>query len=300
MTIKIELQDLALFWRGRAKAFRAVHAQQPLSDATVRAAEIYETCADEIKAALGGRSPAASGYDWRDDAVAKALNLARYVGEATDQSILRAEAKMFVEEYEGEAQSHPAASATQEPVAANLRKVVEEAAKYLDDVEGGMLPCKVDTPSQIAEKLREAVRSQSQPASRSEGMAFTARAAKIIGDAAGHSQEDWGQSDHALLDLAREADDRVEELQGAFTRAFDRADKLEQDLALATDRVEQAASIVLEPVSIPRQVFWCNGQKCQSGEGDTEFVTVREAEAAFRAKAEKIRASLTSTDGATK
>jgi hypothetical protein len=88
--------------------------------------------------------------------------------------------------------------------------------------------------------LEHATPVQSQPASRSEGMAFTARAAKIIGDAAGHSQEDWGKSDHALLDLAREADDRVEELQGAFTRAFDRADKLEQDLAQATDQVEQA------------------------------------------------------------
>ena len=50
----IELRDLALFWRGRAKALRAIHIVQPLSDATLATAETYEKCADEIKAALVG------------------------------------------------------------------------------------------------------------------------------------------------------------------------------------------------------------------------------------------------------
>lgn len=56
MSIKIELRDLEMFWRGRAKALRAVHAEQPLGEATIRAAETYETCAEEIKGALA--SPA--------------------------------------------------------------------------------------------------------------------------------------------------------------------------------------------------------------------------------------------------
>lgn len=38
---------------------------------------------------------------------------------------------------------------------------VEAAAKYLDDIEGGMGPCKSETPSQIAEKLRAMMRRAS-------------------------------------------------------------------------------------------------------------------------------------------
>jgi hypothetical protein len=86
--------------------------------------------------------------------------------------------------------------------------------------------------------------------------------------------------------------------KGVATNIEEAAAEIEQlraQLVQATAQVERAAGIVLEPVSIPRQVFWCNGQKCQSGDGDTEFVTVREVEAAFRAKAEKIRASIAST-----
>lgn len=58
---EIELQDLDVFWRGRAKALRLVHAEQALSEATLRVADTYETCADEIKTALT-RAPA-QGWD---------------------------------------------------------------------------------------------------------------------------------------------------------------------------------------------------------------------------------------------
>lgn len=53
MTVKIELLDLPMFWTGRAKALRLLHAEQkhPV-DATLRAAETYENCADELRAAL--------------------------------------------------------------------------------------------------------------------------------------------------------------------------------------------------------------------------------------------------------
>jgi hypothetical protein len=46
-------------------------------------------------------------------------------------------------------------------------------------------------------------------------MPFTARAAALMHEAAG-GQENWSKYEHAILDLAREADDRLNALpQGA-------------------------------------------------------------------------------------
>lgn len=50
---RIALADLPLFWRGRAKAFRLLDAARNVSiDATLRQAETYDECADELAAAL--------------------------------------------------------------------------------------------------------------------------------------------------------------------------------------------------------------------------------------------------------
>lgn len=57
------------------------------------------------------------------------------------------------------------------------------------------------------------------PAECSPQGSFTARAAKIIGDAAGSSQENWSRYDHDLLNLAREADDLVEDVQRKLIEA---------------------------------------------------------------------------------
>lgn len=59
MLTDIDTEDLALFWRGRARALRALYeAASPAArqDATLRSAETYEECANELQAALARRS----------------------------------------------------------------------------------------------------------------------------------------------------------------------------------------------------------------------------------------------------
>lgn len=52
--VPIELNDLPLFWRGRAKALRVLIEQRKLSTngETERQAATYDTCADELALAL--------------------------------------------------------------------------------------------------------------------------------------------------------------------------------------------------------------------------------------------------------
>lgn len=49
----ISLEDLPLFWQGRANALRALDGYRSESDvATLEAARIYEECATELRAAI--------------------------------------------------------------------------------------------------------------------------------------------------------------------------------------------------------------------------------------------------------
>lgn len=49
----IPLNDLPLYWQGRANAFRIIDAARTQSDAaTLEAANAYEECANELGAAL--------------------------------------------------------------------------------------------------------------------------------------------------------------------------------------------------------------------------------------------------------
>jgi hypothetical protein len=53
----IDLSDLPLFWRGRAKALRLLDSHRKEScGETLEAARIYEECADEFCAALEARN----------------------------------------------------------------------------------------------------------------------------------------------------------------------------------------------------------------------------------------------------
>lgn len=52
----IDMSDLPLFWRGRAKALRILDSHRKESwGETLEAARIYEECADEFCAALKAR-----------------------------------------------------------------------------------------------------------------------------------------------------------------------------------------------------------------------------------------------------
>lgn len=53
MTVIFPLEDLPLFWQGRANALRLVDGHRSKSDvATLEAARIYEECATELRAAM--------------------------------------------------------------------------------------------------------------------------------------------------------------------------------------------------------------------------------------------------------
>jgi hypothetical protein len=169
---------------------------------------------------------------------------------------------------------HPAASATQEPAAPFCFRRYVNGVEMAEGVE-------IVQASTVQDAFAKARALYGRPA----GMDLVLEHATPVQSqpASGYNAT---QRELEILELRKEL---AEWKQAASVEAG-----LRREFA---DQVEQAAAIVLEPVSIPRQVFWCNGQKCQSGDGDTEFVTVREVEAAFRAKAEKIRASIASTDG---
>jgi hypothetical protein len=52
----IALQDLTMFWMGRAKALRILDGARDKSDLwTLEAARIYEECAEELRKALEKR-----------------------------------------------------------------------------------------------------------------------------------------------------------------------------------------------------------------------------------------------------
>jgi len=60
MTAIYPIEDLPMFWQGRANALRILVSESeraPLaSDATLRQAETYEECAKELRAAMAARA----------------------------------------------------------------------------------------------------------------------------------------------------------------------------------------------------------------------------------------------------
>lgn len=61
MTVIYLLEDLPMFWQGRANALRILDRHQTKSDAvTVETARVYEECATELRAALAARPKGAA------------------------------------------------------------------------------------------------------------------------------------------------------------------------------------------------------------------------------------------------
>lgn len=53
MTVIFPLEDLPLFWQGRANALRILDSHRTNSDiATLEAARVYEECAKELRASM--------------------------------------------------------------------------------------------------------------------------------------------------------------------------------------------------------------------------------------------------------